>query len=69
MRVLRGVLLVVGVVAVLAGVLFVAQGSGVFPYPRSSFMISQTPWIYRGAGIAASGVVLLVVRRFVGAGR
>lgn len=29
--------------AVVIGVIWIGQGTGVFPYPASSFMIDQTP--------------------------
>ncbi len=47
----------------LAGLQFVGQGSGWFPYPRSSFMVGASPWVARGAALAAAGCVLLVVGR------
>jgi hypothetical protein len=60
---LRRVLLVAGVVLVAAGVLFAAQGAGIFPYPRTSFMVSESSWVWKGAAIAVVGAVILVVRR------
>lgn len=63
MRLFRLVLLVVGVLAFLMGVLWMAQGSGIFPYPAHSFMIDQTPWIWRGLGLTALGAVGVFVSR------
>lgn len=64
MAVIRIVLQVISVLAVLIGLIWIGQGTGLFPYPASSFMINQTPWILRGAILAAIGVaVLLFVRR------
>jgi hypothetical protein len=60
---MRVALTIVGVVAVLFGLLFLAQGAGVFPYPASSFMINQTVWIYRGAGLALLGAIALLISR------
>jgi hypothetical protein len=57
---MRGWLVGVGCVLVAAGVLFAAQGAGVFPYPRSSFMVSETSWIWKGAVIAVIGAVVLL---------
>jgi hypothetical protein len=54
---------VVGVVLLIAGLVFIGQGSGYFPYPASSHMINQSRWIYYGAGIAIVGVLILVVAR------
>jgi hypothetical protein len=58
---MKTLLLLVGVIAVLAGILFMGQGSGNFPYPASSFMINATRWIYYGAGIAAVGLILIIL--------
>jgi len=56
-------LTIVGVILLIAGIVFIGQGSGYFPYPRSSFMISQTRWIYYGAAIAVIGLVLFMIAR------
>jgi hypothetical protein len=63
MRLVRGLLLGVGAVALLMGVVWIGQGTGVFPYPASSFMIDQMPWAYRGIGLALAGLVVIVVSR------
>ena len=53
------VLQIVGVAAVLVGLLWIGQGTGIVHWPASSFMIDQRPWALRGALLAAIGVVLL----------
>ncbi len=63
MRALRIPLLVVGLLMVLFGLVWMGQGSGYFPYPAGNFMINQTPWIYRGAGVLIVGVILIAVSR------
>jgi hypothetical protein len=60
---MRTVLVIVGGLMVLLGLLWAAQGSGIFPYPAQSFMISQRPWVWRGLGVAAAGAVLLALSR------
>ncbi|MFK0384553.1 hypothetical protein [Agrobacterium sp. NPDC090273] len=66
MRVLRISLGVLGVLLTLIGLVWMGQGSGYFPYPASSFMIDQSPWIWRGAMVAIVGLVLIfLVRRLV----
>jgi hypothetical protein len=56
---LKTVLLVAGGLGLLAGLLWIGQGTGVFPYPRQSFMISEMPWAYRGLGLSMiSGAVM-----------
>jgi hypothetical protein len=60
---MNALLAIVGIILLLAGIVFIGQGSGYFPYPRSSFMISQTRWIYYGAAIAAAGLLLIIFAR------
>jgi hypothetical protein len=60
---MKTLLMLIGIVALLAGILFMGQGSGYFPHPASSFMINATRWIYYGAGIAVVGVLLIVFSR------
>ncbi len=54
-------LTIIGVLALANGLLFMGQGSGLVPWPATSFMINQTQWIYYGAGIAFAGLILIVV--------
>jgi hypothetical protein len=60
---MNSLLTVVGVVLLIMGIVFMGQGSGYFPYPASSFMISQTRWIYYGGAIAIVGLILIVIAR------
>lgn len=50
---------IMGVAALLVGLLWIGQGTGVVKWPASSFMIDQRPWAVRGAVLAALGLVLL----------
>jgi hypothetical protein len=65
MRILRVAFLVVGILALLVGLVWIGQGTGYFPYPRSSFMISQMPWAYRGAAVAIVGLIVIFASRRV----
>ena len=60
---MRLLLTVIGIAAFLAGLVFVGQGSGYFPYPAESFMIGQTRWVQYGAAIALAGLLTLLVAR------
>jgi hypothetical protein len=60
---MKTLLLVVGVLAILIGVLWMGQGSGYIPWPRSSFMIDQRPWIWWGLLLAAAGVAMVLFSR------
>ena len=63
MGILRTPLLLVGLLAVLIGLVWMGQGTGYFPYPASSFMINEMPWFYRGVGLAVLGLVAAAVSR------
>jgi hypothetical protein len=60
---MRIVLVVLGMVLIIAGIVFVGQGSGYFPYPASSFMIIAANWVYYGGAIAAIGLILIFIGR------
>jgi MYXO-CTERM domain-containing protein len=48
---------------VLSGLLWAAQGSGLFPYPEQSFMIDSRPWIGWGLLMALAGLVVIWLGR------
>lgn len=52
---LKALLLAVGILAVLLGVWWICQGTGLVPI---GFMANQMIWAYRGAGLIAIGAVL-----------
>jgi hypothetical protein len=58
---MRMAILILGILAVLMGLLWVGQGGGLMHWPASSFMIDQRPWIARGAALAVVGAILIVV--------
>lgn len=60
---MQTLLTLIGIIVLLAGLVFMGQGSGYFPYPAESFMISQTRWIYYGGGIAVLGLLLIILTR------
>jgi hypothetical protein len=59
MRIPRVLLLIVGIVAVLVGLLWIGQGLGIIMWPASSFMLDQRPWVLRGAALALAGAVAI----------
>ena len=60
---MKSLLTLVGVVALMAGLLFTGQGLGYIDWPSSSFMIRDMKWAYYGGAIAAVGLALLVASR------
>ena len=56
---MRKLLLIVGFIALVLGLLWIGQGTGVIKWPASSFMISQIQWAGYGAALAVVGLVLI----------
>jgi hypothetical protein len=54
---------IIGVIALLMGLLWIGQGLGVIKWPASSFMIDVRPWAMRGAVLALVGLALLLWSR------
>jgi len=55
-----------GAIAILIGFIWIGQGTGYFPYPRSSFMINDVAWAYYGAVLAVLGLVAVAVSTRIG---
>jgi hypothetical protein len=60
---MKTALTLIGIIALAMGLLWMGQGSGYIPWPKSSFMISQTRWIYYGAALAVIGGILIIIAR------
>jgi len=60
---MQAALTIIGILLLLMGLVFMGQGSGYFPYPASSFMISQSRWIYYGGALAVVGLILFFIAR------
>ena len=56
---MKQAILIIGVIALLIGLLWIGQGLGVIRWPASSFMIDVRPWAIRGAALALVGVALI----------
>jgi hypothetical protein len=63
MKTFRASLLIIGILALVIGAIWVGQGTGLFPYPASSFMLNQPQWVYYGGGLALVGLVLIGLSR------
>jgi hypothetical protein len=50
---------VAGLLATAVGLLWIGQGTGTVPWPRSSFMVNQLQWAGYGAAMAGFGLVLI----------
>jgi hypothetical protein len=60
---MKPLVMLTGLLVLAAGLLFMGQGSGLIPWPASSFMIDQSEWIYYGGAFAAAGILLIVFAR------
>jgi hypothetical protein len=55
----RLLITILGVLALLMGLLWIGQGLGIVRWPASSFMIDMRPWVLRGAVLALVGIALI----------
>ena len=61
---LRALAQLFGILAVLMGLLWVVQGTGMVMWPEESFMLAQGQWAIYGAVLASTGaIVVFLVRR------
>jgi hypothetical protein len=60
---MKAVMAVAGVIAIVVGLFWAAQGAGYVTWPSESFMINNTRWVYYGLATAIVGVVLVALGR------
>ena len=63
MAILRGLVGLLGIFAVLMGLLWVGQGLGLVMWPAESFMLADRTWARNGAVLAIVGLVLIWLSR------
>ncbi len=56
---MKTVMLIIGVFALLMGLLWIGQGFGLVMWPSSSFMLEQKIWALWGSLLALVGVLLI----------
>ena len=61
--IVKSLITVVGALAFVAGVFFTLQGLGIIKYPPGGFMVDNSGWVYKGAIIAAVGLLSIVLVR------
>ena len=66
MAIIRVLMLIIGVLAVLMGLLWIGQGTGFVRWPASSFMINEMAWAIRGCVLVLGGLLMIVFGRRVG---
>jgi hypothetical protein len=60
---MRPLFTVAGIILLVSGLFFAAQGAGWIRWPAESFMVSATRWIYYGGAIAILGLLLILLAR------
>jgi len=63
MAAIRMIFTIVGVLALLMGLLWIGQGTGLIRWPSSSFMIGVSDWALRGAVLAVGGALMILYGR------
>ena len=58
---MKGLLTIVGVLLLAAGLLFAGQGAGVVHWPSGSFMLGASRWVTYGLVLAGVGLLLIIV--------
>jgi hypothetical protein len=58
-------LIIVGILILLAGVVFTLQGMGIVG-PQGSFMFNNPTWVYQGIAAAIVGLLIAVGGLFLG---
>lgn len=56
---MKALLLILGILALVGGVLFAGQGAGLIHWPQSSFMVGSREWVLYGLIIAGIGLVMI----------
>lgn len=63
MQIIRWLLSLIAVLAILMGLLWIGQGTGLVMWPSSSFMLAQPKWAVNGSILAGVGVIVLLLLR------
>ena len=59
MKALRAIVLVIGVLALLMGLLWIGQGLGIIMWPSSSFMLADRQWAVNGTVLALAAALAI----------
>lgn len=56
---MRMVMKIIGIAAILIGLLWIGQGTGLIMWPSYSFMLQQGQWAVNGAILAIIGAIIV----------
>jgi len=60
---MRAATTILGILALLMGLLWIGQGTGYIHWPESSFMLDERIWAIWGALLAVVGIILIRIGR------
>ena len=60
---MKAVVLIAGLAALMLGLHWIGQGTGIFTWPDNPVMDNNPTWTYIGAGTALTGYVLILWSR------
>lgn len=64
---MKTILLIVGIIALLIGLLWAGQGYGLIQWPPHQAgqftMVGDTSWTYKGIGLAVAGLIVILWSR------
>ncbi len=64
---MRGITMLIGILALIAGIFFACQGAGYIHWPAVQpgqfTMVNSSAWIYRGGAIAVIGLIVILLAR------
>lgn len=60
---MQKLLLLIGIIALVVGLLWIGQGQGYIHWPAGSFMINQQKWTLYGAILAVVGFIIIYFSR------
>lgn len=60
---MKAVLTILGILALVMGLLWAGQGAGIIRWPAESFMVGAPEWTIRGGALALGGLILIWLGR------
>ncbi len=62
---MAGFLKYMGLIGIFVGLIFMAQGGGILPWPAGSFMVGSVHWVFYGGILLVVGIGLYMASRYV----
>jgi hypothetical protein len=62
---MAGFLKYLGIIGMVVGAFFMAQGGGILPWPAGSFMVGSVHWVFYGGILLIIGIVLYMASRYI----